>query len=94
MSPECCALSLMFVFSCMIMSTDYKVFLIFSYFPTHVHAQKPAVTNPHILTIQLGSEAESVIALVLFVPVAIVTNTSGSVPATTLVSGMCYRVLH
>lgn len=45
------------------------------------------------LTVELGSEAETVIALILLVPVAIVTNASGGVFAATLGSGMRDRVL-
>lgn len=45
------------------------------------------------LTVEFGSEAETVIALILLVPVAIVTNASGCVFAATLVSGMRDRVL-
>lgn len=45
------------------------------------------------LTVELGSEAESIIALILLVPVAIVTNASRGVLAAALVSGMRDRVL-
>lgn len=55
-----------------------------------------AVASLHIslfLTIELGSEAKSVIALIFLMPVAIVTDTSGVVLAAALVSGMRDRVL-
>lgn len=64
--------------------------------PTHMHMHRTADINLHsslILTIELGRETKSVIALVLFMPVAIVTNTSGGVLAAALVSGMRDRVL-
>ncbi len=54
------------------------------------------VANQHLsefLTVELRSEAETVITLILLVPVAIVTHTSGGVLAATLVSGMRDRVL-
>lgn len=76
------------------MLMDYKVLLIFRQTDTRVHTAEPA--NPHLplfLTVELGSEAETVIALILLVPVAIVTNASGSVLAAALVSGMRDRVL-
>lgn len=50
----------------------------------------PTVTP---LTIEFGSEAETVVALALLVPVAIVTNTGGGIFASTLVPGMSDRVL-
>lgn len=40
------------------------------------------------LTVELGGEAEAVVALRLLVPVAIVTDTSGGVLAAALVPGM------
>ena len=66
------------------------MFLIFRY--------KLACAHSHVfpslfLTIELGSEAESVITLILLVPVAIVTNASGGVLAAALVSGMRDRIL-
>lgn len=69
----------------MIMEMDYKVFTgTQPWLPTYISA---------FLTVEFGSEAETVIALILLVPVAIVTNASGCVFAATLVSGMRDRVL-
>lgn len=62
----------------------------------HMHVHTPAAADLRIslvLTIQLGGETESIIALVLLVPVAIVTNTSGVVLAAALVAGMRDGVL-
>lgn len=60
----------------------------------HVHtAMAPDLHLSVFLTVELGSEAETVIALIFLVPVAIVTNASGGVFAATLVSRMRDRVL-
>lgn len=73
---------------------DYKVLLIFRYTQACAHNYVRQPTSlPLFLTIELGSEAESIIALILLVPVAIVTHASGVVLAAALVSGMRDRVL-
>lgn len=59
---------------------------------THYDGRQPTSLSV-FLTAELGSEAESIIALILLVPVAIVTNASGGVLAAALVSGMGDRVL-
>lgn len=46
------------------------------------------------LTVELGSEAETIITLIFFVPIAIVSNTSWGVLTSALVPGMRDRVLN
>lgn len=73
---------------------DYKVFLIFGYGRACASYSQANSLRPSLfLTVELGGEAESVIALVLLVPVAIVTNAGGGVLAAALISGMRDRVL-